>query len=112
MFSTTDLEYHGRYRRTVNSAYSMSSILQFERYFDETIDILIRRLDERQEKIVNVPQLLQYYAFDVVGMLAYSKSYGFLEEMADVGDIIKTTRFILDYTSHVSQRYTSACPDY
>ncbi|BCR85522.1 uncharacterized protein ACHE_20980A [Aspergillus chevalieri] len=50
---------------------------------------------------IDLPCLFQYYAFDTIGMLAYGKRYGFIEQNSDINGIIKSTRAILDYTSYV-----------
>lgn len=105
LFSTRDQKYHSSYRRSVNPAFSMSSVLRYESHLDETTELFLRRLDDEASRsgdgIIDLPRLFQYYAFDAVGMLAYSKRYGFVEHDKDIDGIIESTRFILDYTSHV-----------
>ncbi|OCK73322.1 cytochrome P450 oxidoreductase [Lepidopterella palustris CBS 459.81] len=107
LFSTRDQAYHSGYRRAVNSSFSMSVILQYESYLDETTQIFLNKIDEiitqtkGKKGLIDLPRLLQYYAFDAVAMLAYSKRYGFVEKNTDIDGIMKTTRFILDYTSHM-----------
>lgn len=93
------------YRRAVQSAFSLSSLLKYERFMDDMGDVLVAKLQEKVEmgeESIDLPRWLQNYAFDTVATLCYSKPYGFLERNVDIDNIIQTTRMILDYTSHVS----------
>lgn len=106
LFSNLDQNSHASHRRAVNSAFSMSSVLCYESYLDKTIGLFFNKLDEISGKTgkqgwIDLPCLFQYYAFDTIGMLAYGKRYGFIEQNSDINGIIKSTRMILDYTSYV-----------
>jgi cytochrome P450 len=93
------------YRRAVQSAFSLSALLKYEKFLDETGEVLVAKLRakvEAGEESIDLPRWLQNYAFDTVATVCYSKPYGFLEQDVDIDSIIKTTRMILDYTSHVS----------
>jgi len=53
---------HGRYRRPVAHAYSLSSLKGYEPYIDEMIQKLVSILDdfERSGKVVNMSDWLHY----------------------------------------------------
>ena len=82
----------------------MTSVLRYEPYLDETTELFFNRLEDISQNTdwIDLPSLFQYYAFDAIGMLAFGKRYGFVEQNADIGGIIKSTRMILDYTSYVT----------
>lgn len=105
LFSTRDQAVHSSHRRAINTVFSMTSVLRYEPYLDETTELFFNRLEaiSRNTEWIDLPSLFQYYAFDAIGMLAYGKRYGFVEKNADIDGIIKSTRMILDYTSYVTR---------
>ncbi|KAF2850009.1 pisatin demethylase [Plenodomus tracheiphilus IPT5] len=109
MFSTTNETFHARLRRAVGNAYAMSTLVQFEPLVDSTITALLKQLDERfvdradEAGICNFGVWLQYFAFDVIGELTFSKRLGFLDRGEDVDGIIGALERLLDYVSVVGQ---------
>ena len=65
--------------------------MEFDGIVDETVNALLDVLDGRFAKEGQVCDLglyLQYFAFDVIGELTFSKRLGFLEQGQDVDGII------------------------
>lgn len=62
LFTTTDEDFHASIKRPVSSAYSMSTLTEFEPFVDNTIHTLFRRLDEFvvQGKVCDIAVWLQY----------------------------------------------------
>lgn len=85
----------------------MTSLVQFEPLVDSTTEALIHQLNERyagkqRSKGIADPGLwLQYYAFDVIGELTFSKRLGFVEKGEDVEGIIGNLERFLDYAAPV-----------
>ncbi len=46
LFSTTNKFWHDRQRRLINSAFSMSQLVKYEPWVDDTISIFIAKLRE------------------------------------------------------------------
>ncbi|KAF3407865.1 Cytochrome P450 monooxygenase mpaDE [Talaromyces pinophilus] len=69
----------------------MTSVLRYEPYLDETTELFFNRLEDISQNTdwIDLPTLFQYYAFDAIGMLAYGKRYGFIEQNADIDGISK-----------------------
>ncbi|KAL8676102.1 MAG: hypothetical protein Q9186_007345 [Xanthomendoza sp. 1 TL-2023] len=91
LFSTTDEEYHAQLRRSVNSAFSMSALVQYEPFVDEaTVKFLdqTEALFSSKQGICNLVEWLQWYAFDVIGAITYSKRHGFIDKAEDVDDVL------------------------
>ncbi|OCL07759.1 cytochrome P450 oxidoreductase [Glonium stellatum] len=104
IFTETDEEKHGVKRRMASNAYSMKSVLDFERFVDKTEKCFFRRLDElfvrgeeRAGEECDLGSWLQYFAFDVIGEILLSRSFGFLEAGSDVMGGIDFIEKTFDY---------------
>ncbi|KAJ5375210.1 hypothetical protein N7517_007216 [Penicillium concentricum] len=105
LFTTTDEAFHAAIKRPISSAYSMSTLTEFEPFVDKTIHTLFGRLDEfvAEAKVCDIAAWLQYYAFDVIGELTFSKPLGFLEKGTDIDGIIVALEHMLDYAGKIGQ---------
>lgn len=87
LFSTTDEQYHAQLRKSVNSAFSMGALIQYERFVDETTEIFLNQTEAlfaSTQTVCNFAEWLQWYAFDVIGAITYSKPHGFVDRATDV----------------------------
>lgn len=106
LFSTTNEDYHAKYRRCVNNAFAMSSLVNYEPLVTSTLSVF---LDKTQQfyantgKSCNFSQWLQFFAFDVIGDLTWSKRLGFVEEQRDVDGIIAFLGKFLSYAGPIGQ---------
>ncbi|KAJ0108418.1 hypothetical protein J7T55_005395 [Diaporthe amygdali] len=109
LFNTTDEQFHARLRRAVSNAYAMSTLVTFEPLVDTTTVAFLEQLKKRfsglsnGEGICDFGTWLQYYAFDVIGELTYSKRLGFVDRGIDVDHIIGNLERLLNYVSVVGQ---------
>ena len=106
LFSTLDEQYHAKYRRCVNGAFSMSSLVGYEPLVDSTTDAFIEQTQKRYSdpgKVCNFSQWLQFFAFDVIGELTWSKRIGFVDRDQDVDGIVKFIADFLSYAGPVGQ---------
>ncbi|KAJ5506124.1 Cytochrome P450 [Penicillium expansum] len=105
LFTTTDENFHAAIKRPVSSAYSMSTLTEFEPFVDKTIHTLFGKLDEfvAEAKVCDIAAWLQYYAFDVIGELTFSKPLGFLQKGGDIDGIIVALEHMLDYSGKIGQ---------
>ena len=105
LFSTTDEQYHAQLRRSVNSAFSMSALVQYEPLVD---NITEKFLDQTQALFVardaqcDFAEWLQFYAFDVIGNITYSKPHGFVERGEDVDGMVGYLGWLFSYVAPVS----------
>lgn len=87
----------------------MSSLVQFEPLVDSTIEEFLTQLRVRytanttQASALDFGAWLQYFAFDVICALTYSKRMGFIDRGEDVENIISNLQWVLDYAAVVSQ---------
>jgi hypothetical protein len=103
LFADRSIEHHARNKRAYQSAYSMSALVQYESYVDESADIFIQRLhekssssssssssEERTHEVVDLTHWFHCYAFDVIGQITYAERLGFLDKGEDIGGVMKT----------------------
>lgn len=108
LFSTTSEPFHAQLRRSVNSAFSMSTLIQYEPFVDSTTELFLERTEElfvKSGESCNFSRWLQFYAFDVIGEMTYSKRHGFLEENKDIEGIIDYISKLFDYVGPVSTMF-------
>jgi hypothetical protein len=109
LFNTQDEQFHAKLRRSVANAYSMSNLVTFEPLVDSTIDAFVTQLEERivdrpgEDGVLDFGAWLQFYAFDVIGELTFSKRLGFVDEGRDIDGVISTLERMLNYFSIVGQ---------
>ncbi|KAK6207097.1 hypothetical protein LQW54_007526 [Pestalotiopsis sp. IQ-011] len=106
LFSTTDNDFHSQFRRSVNAAFSMSALVQYEPFVDNTTKLF---LDQTEKLFANnidgcdFTRWLQFYAFDVIGEITYSKRHGFIENNEDIDGIITYLTKLFLYVAPVGQ---------
>ncbi|KAF5710897.1 pisatin demethylase cytochrome P450 [Fusarium mundagurra] len=106
LFTSQDEKFHSQLRRSVSNAYAMSTLVQFEPFVDSTTTEFFKQLDQRyanQNDVLDFGTWLQYYAFDVIGELTYSKRLGFVDHGKDVDNIIGNLEWLLNYAAPVGQ---------
>ncbi|KAK0667055.1 cytochrome P450 [Cercophora samala] len=105
LFNTQDHDLHRAMKRPIANIYSMSNLVDFEPHVDTTIRFFLRRLDEaatKDEQTVDLGTWLQWFAFDVMGEITFSKRLGFLDEARDVDGIMGGIQKVFKYASGVS----------
>ncbi|EXJ58261.1 hypothetical protein A1O7_05686 [Cladophialophora yegresii CBS 114405] len=106
LFGTQDQDYHMKLRRTVSGAFSMSSLVQYEPRVNDTVRVFLARTEELYAapgKSCNFILWLQYFAFDVITEITYSRRVGFVDNCEDVDGIIAWLNKIFDYQAPVGQ---------
>ncbi|KAM0331407.1 hypothetical protein ACHAQA_003080 [Verticillium albo-atrum] len=106
LFSTTDNAFHSQFRRCVNAAFSMSALVQYEPFVDNTTKLF---LDQTEKLFAGNPEgcdftrWLQFYAFDVIGEITYSKRHGFVEKNEDIDGIVDYLAKLFLYVAPIGQ---------
>ncbi|MCJ1479500.1 hypothetical protein MMC13_008186 [Lambiella insularis] len=106
LFSTTDETYHAQLRRSVNSAFSMSALVQYEPFVDETTEKFLDQthtLFVSKNAVCDFAEWLQFYAFDVIGNITYSKRHGFVDRGEDVDGMVQYLGKLFSYVAPVGQ---------
>lgn len=93
----------------------MTSLVQFEPLVDSTTVEFLKQLTQRYANkggefgVVDFGAWLQYYAFDVICELTYSKRMGFVDRGQDVENVISSLEWLLSYAAVVSMIQTHRC---
>ncbi|KAF7521735.1 hypothetical protein G7054_g12368 [Neopestalotiopsis clavispora] len=106
IFATQDEPLHRMLKRPIAAVYSMSNLVSFEPLVDSTVDVFRHELDRRFVETGQTCDLgtwLQYFAFDVIGEITFSKRLGFLEEGRDVEGIMTSIWQWFEYVALVGQ---------
>ncbi|PGH12267.1 hypothetical protein AJ80_06781 [Polytolypa hystricis UAMH7299] len=106
LFSARDETFHANLRRSVNSAFSMSALVQYEPMVDSTTALFLDQTDRlfaSQDRICDFSRWLQFYAFDVIGSITYSRRHGFVDRNEDVEGIVESLGAIFDYSGPIGQ---------
>lgn len=104
LFSTTDNDFHMQFRRCVNSAFAMSALVQYEPFVDNTTKLFLKQTEKLYtDTTCDFTQWLQFYAFDVIGEITYSKRHGFIEKNEDVDGIVAYLTKLFLYVAPIGQ---------
>ncbi|KPI38564.1 Pisatin demethylase [Cyphellophora attinorum] len=92
IFTETRESVHGVKKRYAATPYSMATMQQSTSRIEETERLLIRKMDDFADgfQVCDLGDWLHWFAFDVLGEVAFSKKFGFLEAGKDVDGAIKT----------------------
>ncbi|KAL4799161.1 cytochrome P450 [Aspergillus venezuelensis] len=91
VFNTQDETLHKGLRGPVSSLYSMSNVMKLEPLMNQTLQAFFDQLDQRfvsGEQIFDLSKWLQFFAFEVMGTISFSKRYGFLEAGRDSNGLL------------------------
>ncbi|RDW67206.1 uncharacterized protein DSM5745_09072 [Aspergillus mulundensis] len=114
IFSTRDNHWHARYRGLVEQGFSMEQLLHREEAIDALLLDLLAKLDascapadgKAAASHTPSPSLidqLHYFVFDVGGILAFSRPYGFVKGQSDLEGIIRLSRKLSTHLTRLAQ---------
>ena len=91
VFATRDEDVHRQMRRPVAHLYSVTNLITLETLMTSTLQYLFVRLDELfADKSVELDPFkwIQFFMFDVLGEVTFSRRLGCLDKGGDVEDVI------------------------
>ena len=106
IFTEIREDIHAQKKRVANVPYSMAAMQQLSPFIDDTIELLAGKMNEHIDSgkgVFDLGAYLHYFAFDVLGEVAFSRSFGFLAEGRDVDNAIKTIDNSQTYNGSVGQ---------
>jgi cytochrome P450 len=89
-FTELDTQVHATMRRPAAHLYANTNLLSYEPFVDTCNSILLKRLREYSwtGKRLDFRELMQFYAFDVIGELTMGSRFGLMEEDGDSTGVI------------------------
>lgn len=106
LFSTTDESYHANLRRSVNNAFSMSTLVQYEPFVNDCVKLFLDQTDRlytKPNRVCDFAEWLQFFAFDVIGQITYSRRHGFIDNAEDVDGMVGYLGRLFSYVAPVSK---------
>lgn len=112
IFTETREDVHAVKKRVANVPYSMAAMQQLSPFIDDAVGVLVGKIEGHiasaaaaaaEKKVFDLGDYLHYFAFDVLGEVAFSRSFGFLREGRDVDGAIKTIDQSQTYNGIVGQ---------
>lgn len=113
IFGTRSNEFHARHLKPIQKLYSFQSTCELESMMDDNLRELYRQLERRfmnkdnAGKTCDIGDWISYSAWDFLGDMTLSKRMGFMEQGADVDDILATAEKVMRYFSVVGRRSSS-----
>jgi cytochrome P450 len=85
LFSDLDPHHHASQRRKFASAYTMTSLVEYEPCVNECTTILAQPFGElaAHSHTIDFGHWLQFYAFDVISLITFGNRFGFLDKGQD-----------------------------
>lgn len=84
----------------------MSFLVEYEPYVDNTTEKFLDQTDSlfsSKNAICDFTKWLQFYAFDVIGEITYSKRHGFVDQCEDVDGIVNYLSKLFSYVAPVNK---------
>jgi cytochrome P450 len=106
LVAMTDESQHAKSKRLIAHAYSLSTLVEYEELVDRTTDVFLKTLEDRfatGDETLDLGRYLQFFAFDVIGELTFSRRLGFIEQGVDVNNIIDAIGANFNYFSVLGQ---------
>ncbi|OAA63408.1 Cytochrome P450 [Niveomyces insectorum RCEF 264] len=81
IFGQRDPHLHAQRKRIVSHGYSMSALQAMEKYVQERLQLFMRKMSffSTSGEVFNLAKWCHFFAFDVIGELAFSEGFGMLE---------------------------------
>ena len=103
MFATRKVQHHKQTRSNIASAYSLNNLKQLEPLVDECSSLFLNAMYDLANQPVDLGKWVQWYAFDVIGMISFHRSFGFLERREDRNGIINKLEVGAKYSTIIGQ---------
>ncbi|KAI0424370.1 cytochrome P450 [Xylaria sp. FL1042] len=124
IFTEIREEVHAMKKKVANVPYSMAAMRQLSPFIDDTIEFLVSRMGgfcttaepagveskegfafggEKPQPILDLGNWLHYFAFDVLGEVAFGRSFGFLAAGMDKEGAIRTIDNSQKYNGIIGQ---------
>jgi len=104
-FNVQDEKLHKKLRNPIAPIFSLSNILTLERLIDQVMELFFQQLDKRfaeSHETFDLGDWLEFFAFDVMGTMTFSKRYGFLENGRDDKKLMKAIWNLMEADAPVS----------
>lgn len=110
VFATLNEDVHRQMRRPVANLYGIGNLVSFEPLITSTLRHFFARLDEkftdRGDTAFDMYDWLQFFTFDVIGEVTFSRRLGFLDAGGDIEGVIEANWKYFKAAAPVSVDFT------
>ena len=85
LFAERNEKIHAQQRRLVSRAYSMDALKDLEPHVNAAIETFLSKMATFKGQSIDMGKWTQLFAFDIIGEVTFSKSFGFMEAGSDDG---------------------------
>lgn len=106
VFNTRDEDLHKRLKSPIASIFSLTNVMTLELFVDEVLLVLFEQLERRfvrSSSTCDLGDWLQYFAFEVMASMTFSRRYGFLEFGSDRNGLIEAIWRFMKVAAPVGQ---------
>lgn len=105
--SELDPNRHIAKSRNISAGFALSNIIKSEPHVDSILQCLEDRLDEQstQDNPISFDEWFSFFAFDVLGEVTFSQSFGFVKTGTDIRNAVSNTKALALYIA-VMGHYT------
>ena len=105
IFTEVREEVHARKKKVANVPYSMAAMQQLGPFINDTVEMFMERLERFASGSgrMDLGDWLHFFAFDVLGEVAFGRKFGFLEEGRDIENAIQVIDDSQRYNGIVGQ---------
>jgi Cytochrome P450 len=112
VFALQDQDSHRKLKSGIAQKYSLSSLLGLEPLVDQVTRTFMSKLRQISDgmndnhpdgPVLDLGVWLQYYAFDVIGSITFSGTFGFIDAGSDTRGIVEGLEFGLKYGAIIGQ---------
>lgn len=92
--NTSSKTIHAKLKRPIAGLYANSNVIAYQPRVEDTIRYFLKRLDQEfiqganAGRACDIDNWVQYFAFDILGQLTFSRRLGFLEQGHDVDHML------------------------
>jgi hypothetical protein len=107
VFNTRDEKLHTELKKPIAPFFSLTNALTFERFVEEVERVFFGQLDKRfvqSQATCDLGDWLQFFTFEVMGTITFSKRYGFLEKGVDEKGMLEAIWTFLGTAAPVSSK--------
>ncbi|KAL2167184.1 hypothetical protein VTG60DRAFT_1596 [Thermothelomyces hinnuleus] len=108
VFNTQNEEVHKALKTPIAPLFSVTNASVFEPHIDDLLRFTEEQLDKRYAKngeVFDLGDWCQYFAFDVMGTMTFSKRYGFLDQAKDVNSMIGSIHNFMRTVAPMTQAF-------
>ena len=81
----------------------MTNLRSFEAHVNEGTQIFVDAMCDLDDKVIDLSEWLQWYAFDVIASITFQRRFGFMEQRRDIDNMIRDLDLGGGYVKVVTQ---------